>query len=504
MQSTVERLDDSRVRVTLEFTEDETRAAFRRAVGDVGRQVTVPGFRHGKAPRGLLERVVGPEVIQQHVVADLVPHALARVMEQDSLRAVAEPELDFEPPADAKPFRVVATLPVLSKVSLDSLPSVSVIRPTLRATDDDVEAALGKRREAAASSVAVTDRPIQVGDFVYLRYQITTDEGTSVYNADELPTMHLQVGAHWYSPPLDDHLTGLSVGETKQIEVVYPPDHEDDSLAGKQVTYTVTVDEIKERHVPPLDDSFAQSLGCSTLAELREQTCKQLDDILEEQFGDGIEARVLDAVAQACNIRVPDVLVNAQAEELARQLEAENARKGRSIEAQVESTGMTREQLDEVTRSRAAGLVARHLLIDAVADEERIEVTDESLEEQVWVLARAAKTTFSEMWAMLQKSGQLEEMRDRERTRRAVECIMGRINLVPREMSLEEYATLHDSLLIRLDEGQPPAAPEGSDTVSADDLAPAADQGCTVELGATPSADADAQSADHQTEEQSE
>jgi trigger factor len=466
LETTVERLEGSRVRVTLNFSVEEIDTAFGKAYRTLGKQVAIPGFRPGKAPRMLLERHLGKEVAPSQVLQDLVPDALEKAVEEQDIRAVGDPELEAEPPVAGEAYAASAVFTVWPEPSIGEWREEKVVRPKLVLDDALIDEGIEGLRSARATSEDVTDRPVEKGDFVRASYQIICEEET-LYAPEALPQLYLEVGAEWYSPAVDDDLVGMALGETKDISVTYPEDYDAPRLAGKPAIFQATIDSIQVRRLPELDEAFLSTVGVSDLDGLREHISEERRKEVEPLVKRASRDQALLAVARNTTIDMPVQLVAANVQDRWSDLKEEIDRKGLTLEDYLEEQELTVEQLAKLFRARARRAITTALVVDALAKQESIEVPEDEMEEAVWRLAQSAKTGFSEMQELLERTGQLEEMKRSRLTDRVADWLLEQLTIEEPELSYDELTKgewLPDMDPADLAEEEPEPPSEGSPT----------------------------------------
>lgn len=437
METTLERLEGSRVRVTLNFGVDEMAVAFDKAYRTLGKQVTVPGFRPGKAPRALLERRLGKEVAPAQVMQDLVPDALEKAIEEQSLQTIGDPELEPEPPVAGEPYEVIAVFHVWPEPVIGEWSGEKVVRPKLVLSDEATDGAVRALQLANATSVDVTDRPLAIGDFARIRYQVTCDD-EALYPEEQLPEMYLQVGEEWYLPALDNDLVGLSIGETKDIATVYGDDHQVPRLAGRPATFRVTLESIQSREVPELDEAFFTKVGVSDLEALKAKVATERAESISGDLSRATRDQALLAVVRHTTVDYPAAAIEAQVTERERAMLRTLDEEGLTFEDYLADSGLTTDEyaLLQIGRSRRA--IATALVVEKLAKDHGIEVPEEELEEAVWRLAQTAKMGFSEMNDLLERTGQLEEMKNQRLADRVADWILGQLTVEEPEMDYDE------------------------------------------------------------------
>jgi trigger factor len=438
VDTTVERLESTTVRLVLSFDQAEVKRAFGKAYGDLSSQVAIPGFRPGKAPRMIIDQVLGREAVRGQVIGDLVPDAITETVDSYEFFVVGEPQLDYEEPQPDQPFTVAATLTVMPEVELGELSGLELVKPVIKPTEEQIDSIVEGVREQHSVSVDVDDRGVQQDDFVYVTYQVTVD-GEAMYEPEELPSMFLQVGAHYYKPEIDADLIGMSTGESKDIPVTYPEDHNDDRLAGKSATFTATVDRVTIRQSAELDEAFFERVGVADFEALRDRARREWEDQANADVDGLVEAQVLAIMTERGSVDLPDTITSSRVEELEQEVQRRLRLTDSDMDTYLSERSQTLEQHQADLRRSAEREINQFLVIRAAAKQLDLEATDEDIEEAVWTLARSMNKTFSEMWEMLERTDTLDDMRTRRTTEKVLSHIIEQASIREVELTHEAY-----------------------------------------------------------------
>ena len=364
VQTTVEQLQEDRVRLRVEVPKDDLRHAVDHAASDLARSVKVPGFRKGKVPLPVLVSRLGKERVLSEAVESHIGGWFVSAPEKACIRPVSRPEYEYELPESAEgPFRFTATVAVQPPVEVADWTQLEVPATAVEVSQEMVEAELDRLRRAVAQ-LAPVGRPVQEGDVVVLDLVSASGEARR--------DVVVEVGAGRMVEELEEALLGMAPGETKVVE------HE---LAdGETATVEVTVREVKERVLPPLDDELAKAASeYDTLADLRADIERALHAQLEEEAEAEFRAAAVDALAEASRATPSPALVEARANDLLVGLLRSLERRGISVQTYLAVTGRTPEELRDQLREQARRSLARELVLEAVADRLEIRVTDEEL-----------------------------------------------------------------------------------------------------------------------------
>jgi trigger factor len=400
---TMERLPESRVQLEITAEEAETAEAMRRAARKVGNQITVPGFRKGKAPRAMIEKMYGPDVFSEEANRYLMTDLYRQALEQEDLVPVGDPTVDV---VSTSPLTYTVVVPVYPSIEPGNYQDVR-IEPIDAAVDEAaVDEVIEALRKAQSPWVDPQEEGLQVGADLALtprsRHPREGDQVTIDYTvemegepAEEPVTDAVFVlGESGLLEPIEEAIKGLRVGESAGFSIPFAEDDEsiDASLRGNTLAYTVTLKGLKERDLLPLDDDFAKAVGdAETLAELREQLASDLHQRRTADARGEAMAQIIGKIAEGANLELPVPMIDQAVEEDIRRLRGQLAQQGVPLEAYLRSTESTEEDLRNEMRPAAAERLRSSLLLRAIAEKEGIAVSDEELDAAVEQMARSAQ-----------------------------------------------------------------------------------------------------------------
>ena len=374
---TLEELTPIRKRLRVEVPADQVRAELDRAFQRVGQQAKLRGFRPGKAPRPVLERVFGEE-IRREVRARLVEETFHAAIEQHGLAVVSTPDIDADPLTPGEALRYSATVELRPDIKLDDLSGLTVTTPSLAVGDDDVDHTLRAMRESVAQLRPVEDRAvIEAGDIVRVDLTSRLDGGEPVVREGIL----VEAGAGSFPLALERQLVGQHLGAHLTLRVPYPGDHPNPGLAGKNAEFEVQVKELRSKELPPLDDDFARDHGkCESLDDLRARVRADLERQAQARAEGVVRDQIIEQILARHPFEVPASLVERRTEAIAASLEGSLAPRGGSDDE-------ARNALREQVRPRAAQQVQAELLLDAIAEREGIAVSEEDVSAEIDAIA---------------------------------------------------------------------------------------------------------------------
>jgi trigger factor len=417
VKTTVEELPESRVRLDIEVPQADLQHAFEHAASDMAGSVRVPGFRQGKAPLQVVVARVGREAVWQEALKSHLDSWFWTAAEDSGIRPVATPEVQFEGlPDDEVPFKFSATVAVLPKPEVADWTELEVPAPEPEVPAELVDNELERIREAVAELVPVDRRPVQPGDTAVI--DIT---------GDGLPAQRdfvVEVGAGWLLPELDEALVGMSVGETKSVELG----------EGEETTsIELGVKEIKEKVLPELDDELAKAATeFDTLADLRADIESRLGEQLEEELTITLREAAIDALVDASQVETVEALVERRTAELWAGMARSLERRGISAETYLTMSGQSAEELVGRLHAEAERSLQRELVLDAVASKLEIQIPDEDVDE---LIREQAGDEPDEAKRLLQESGGYEKLRADLRLKQALDEVVAGVKRIPVELA---------------------------------------------------------------------
>lgn len=385
MKVSVERTPESEAVLNVELDWAELEKASDKAYRKLAQKYTVPGFRKGHAPRSMLERMLGKEAIYQEGLEDLIETSYRDAVREHDLKPISQPSLDAPPIEMGQAYVFKARVPVLPEVQLGDYKALHVNQPSTEVTDEDVENLLNRIREDQAMWLPV-ERPAQIGDKINVDLKLTVGDRTvSDLHDNEFELVSERVGIF---AGMDQHIVGMSEGETKEFTTTIPEDYANAELAGKEATYTVTLKSAKYRELPELNDELAKSIGdYETVDALRTAVRQQLQEQKESEARRQVRDDVVKAVADDATVEVHPVLVHDEVHVMMDEMKRMLAQNRISFEQFLAMSNKTEEEYHDELEPEARERAKRDLVLDAVADAEHLEASDQEVEGWLQVFA---------------------------------------------------------------------------------------------------------------------
>lgn len=423
MSLKVENLEHNMVKLTIEVGADEFAKAMQNAYKKNKNRINVPGFRKGKAPQAMIEKMYGAGIFYEDAANELIPVAYDREVAECDLELVSQPKIDVVQIEKGQPFIFTAEVAVKPEVKLGEYLGVEVPAAEVVVTDEEVDAEVEKEREKNSREIDVDDRAVENGDMIKLDFDGSVDgvpfDGGKAENYD------LTVGSGSFIPGFEEQLVGKNIGEDIEVNVTFPEDYSAKELAGKTAVFKCKVNAIKVKELPEADDEFAQEVSeFDTLAEYKEDIRKNLTERKEKEADSKKEMAAVEAAVANAEIDVPDAMVDHQVRQMADDFARRIQSQGLSVEQYFQFTGMTAEKLFEQMRPEALKRIKNSLTLEAVAVKENLEAAQEKIEEQLSKMAEAYKMEVEKIKEALGEAG-LEQMKADLKIQAAVELIKG-------------------------------------------------------------------------------
>jgi trigger factor len=382
MQITTTPAPKSTILVEVEVPAERLAQAVAEATRALSRRTKVPGFRPGKAPRGVLEAVLGHGAVLEEAVDRLVQSAYRDALIEKEILPLTNADVEIVQAEEGKPLIFKATVPVRPEVKLGDYRNFN-FRPVIETTDEPkVDKVIEELRDQNASLSPVEDRGAIKGDYAVIKYAGTRD-GVP-FEGGSTERMPLIIGEDRLIPGFEDELVGLTVGETKGFDITFPADYGEETLAGQQAHFEVELRELREKILPDADDDFARSMGdFSDLANLREEVAKRLARNALDKARHGFSDQIIEYAVANATIDLPDVLVEQEVEVMHDEFRSALARQGISEEAYTKVSGKSHEELHADFRPDAEKRVKVLLVLSAIAEEEGLQISDADVEAEI-------------------------------------------------------------------------------------------------------------------------
>lgn len=386
MSLQVEKLENNTAKLTIEVEASKFDKAIQKAYQKNKNKFNIPGFRKGKVPYAMVEKMYGAAVFYEDAANELISGAYAQAAEESGLEIVARPEINVTQIEKGKPFIFEAEVTTKPEVKLGKYKGIKVEKADVTVTDEEVAEELDKVKEQNARLVAADDKAVEDGDQTTIDFEGFVD-GVA-FEGGKGEDYPLTIGSHSFIDTFEEQLIGKKVGEEVEVNVTFPENYQAKELAGKPAMFKVTIKEIKVKEYPELDDDFAQDVSeFDTLDEYKEDIKKNLTEKKEKEAEAEKESKVIEAIVNDAEMDIPEKMVEAQAEQMLEEFAQNIAMQGISFEQYLQFTGATVDQMKEQVKPQAQARVESSLVLEAVVKAENIEATEEEVEEEIKKMA---------------------------------------------------------------------------------------------------------------------
>ncbi|MHB9108325.1 MAG: trigger factor [Armatimonadota bacterium] len=423
MQVAVERRPGSQVALTVTVEPEQVQERIEQLFQKYARRVTVPGFRPGKAPRSLVEGRVDMAALAQDAMEDLIETSYRDALKQEDLQPLEQGKIEDQSIGDDKSLTYTVLVTVRPEIKLPDLKEIQVRHIATEVTDEHVNMQIDRLRESGADFAEMTDTPIETGDFVTIDYTMQVDG--EPYPEGDTSGYPLQVGSDTFFPELNDALLGLKAGDTTTVTTTYAEDYSNTELAGKTATFQVAVQSLRRQVLPELDEAWVSAISGGSLQavdELREAVKKRLVQDAERMDRDHVRSELLSQLVEKTEMEVPTAMAEEEYEHLMEDLEHRLSHERMSMEDYARQQGKTVADIENEEQVMARDMVRRSLILQEIARQGQISVTDQELDTMILVESFSRGTAQSiekaqrdlpKMRKEMEKSGQLDRLANR-------------------------------------------------------------------------------------------
>lgn len=428
MSLQVEKTEKNMAKLTIEVPAEQFDKALKTSYNKNKNRFNVPGFRKGKAPQKLVERMYGESILYDDAIDAILNDTYSDAAKESGLEIVSRPEIDVVEIGRGKAFIYTATVAVKPEVTLGEYKGIEVERERPEVTEADVEAELKKVQNQNSRLITVEGRPVEDGDQTVIDFVGSMDgvpfEGGT---AEDYP---LTIGSHSFVEGFEEQIIGMELGEERVIHVTFPNEYHAPALAGKPADFKVKVKEIQMKELPELDDEFASEVSeYETMEEYREEIRKKVAEAKQAQATTENENRVVAKVVENASVDIPEQMLELQVSDTINRYAANMRRQGMSMDDYFQFSGLTMDQLKEQVRPQAEQRVRTRLVLEAVAEKENIEISDEDLERELQKMADQNKMQVEDFKKYLGDS-ELKSMREDLAVQEAIDFLVAEANLV--------------------------------------------------------------------------
>ncbi|MEE1248634.1 MAG: trigger factor [Lachnospiraceae bacterium] len=425
MSVQVENLEKNMVKLTIEVPAEKLEEALNAAYMKQKNRISVPGFRKGKVPRAMIEKMYGPEIFYEDAANSLMQETYPDAVKESGVDIVSQPTVDVTQIEKGKAFIFTAEVAVRPEVTLGKYKGVTVTKIDTSVTDEEVEKELENERNKNARTVTVTDRAIANGDTAVIDFEGFID-GVA-FEGGKGENQPLEIGSHTFIDTFEDQLVGKNAGDEVDVNVTFPEEYQAKDLAGKPALFKVKIHEIKTRELPELNDEFAQDVSeFNTLDEYKEDLKKKLEERKENDAKRTKEDEAIQKIIDKSTMELPDAMIDTQVNSMINEFAQRMASQGLTLDQYMQFSGVTMDKLKEQVRPEAITRIQSSLVLEQIAKEENIEISDDEVNAEI---EKMAKTYGMEADKLKEYIGEEEKesMKRDLAIQKAVELIMDNI-----------------------------------------------------------------------------
>ena len=390
MSVTVEKLEKNMAKLTIEVSADELEKAIQAAYLKQKNRINIPGFRKGKAPRAMIEKMYGAGIFYEDAANALIPNAYSEALAECEETIVSQPSIDVVQLEKGKPFIFTAEVALKPEVTLGEYKGLEVPKSELEVTEEEVAGELRKEQESNSRTIDVDDRAVADGDKVTLDYEGFVDG--EAFDGGKGTDYPLTIGSGAFIPGFEEQLVGAEIGKETEVNVTFPENYQAENLAGKPAVFKCTVKKIEVKELPELDDDFAKDVSeFDTLEEYKADIKKNLEEKKADAAKRAKEDAAVDAAIEKASMEIPDAMIDTQVsnmiEDFARRIQSQ----GLTMEQYLQFTGMTPAALQEQMKPQALKRIQSRLVLEKIAEVENIQISDEKLDEEIAQMAEMYK-----------------------------------------------------------------------------------------------------------------
>ena len=390
MSLQVEKLEKNMAKLTIEVPADDLEKALQSAYMKQKNKISLPGFRKGKVPRQMIEKMYGAEIFYDDAANELIPKAYAEAYDEAELDIVSRPQINVVQIEKGKPFIFTADVATKPEVTLGEYKALEIEKVSTRVTQKEVDAKIQEEAEKNARTITVTDRPVQDGDEVILDFEGFVD-GVA-FEGGKGENYPLTIGSGSFIPGFEEQLVGAEAEKEMEVKVTFPEDYHAEDLKGKEAVFKCTIHEIKAKELPEIDDEFAAEVSeFDTLEEYKADIKAKIKDQKASEGKRKQEDQAVDAVVKNAQYEIPQPMIETQVMQMADDFAQRIQSQGISLEQYFQFTGMTADKMMDELRPQAIKRIETRLVLEAIAKAENIEISDEKLDEELAKMAESYK-----------------------------------------------------------------------------------------------------------------
>ncbi len=411
MSVTVEKKDNNMAVLTIEVPAEKFVEAIEQAYMKQKSRIALPGFRKGKAPRKMIQKMYGAAVFFEEAANIILRNTYDDAAKESGETIVSRPQIDITQIEEGKPFIYTATVALKPEVTLGQYKGVEIPKKEITITDEEITADIDREREQNARDIDVDDRPVQDGDRIKLDFDGSVD-GTE-FDGGKASDFDLTVGSGSFIPGFEEQIVGKNIGEEFDVNVTFPEDYHAENLKGKDAVFKCRVNSISEHQVPELNDDFVQDVSdFDTVDEYKADVEKKIRERKEKAQKSANEAAAVRAALKNAKMDIPDAMVEEQAQRLVDEFAQQIQSQGMNMQQYMQLTGMNEQTLASQMKPQALERIQNSLLLEAVSKAENIEISDEKLDEEIGKMAEAYRMEKEKLYDLMGEESKEQMKKD--------------------------------------------------------------------------------------------
>lgn len=421
MSLQVEKLEKNMAKLTIEVSAEELEQGLQKAYLKNKNRINVPGFRKGKVPRQMIEKMYGPEIFYEDAANALIPDAYAKAMDECELELVSRPVIDIVKIEKGQPFVFTAEVAVKPEVTLGAYKGIEVEKIDTAASEEEITAEVDKERDNNSRTITVEDRAVENGDMTVIDFEGFVD-GTA-FEGGKGTDYPLTIGSGAFIPGFEDQLVGAEIGREVDVNVTFPEEYHAKELAGKPAVFKCTVKEIKVKELPDADDEFVKDVSeFDTMEEYRADLKKKIEDRKAADAKAKKEDAVIEKIIEGAQMEIPEAMIDTQAESLVDDFAQRLMMQGMSLEQYAQYTGATVESMKNQMKPQAKKRIESRLVLEAVAAAENLAVSEEDIEAEMNRMAESCKMELDKLKELISEE-EKKNMRQDLSIQKAIELV---------------------------------------------------------------------------------
>ncbi len=388
MSVQIEKLENNMAKLTIEVAAETFESAIEKAYNKNKSKMSVPGFRKGKVPRQMLEKVYGAGIFFDDAANEVIPEAYEKAAIESELDIVSQPTIDVVQIEKGKSFIFTAEVALKPEIELGKYKGIEVEKVAAEVTEEEINAELDKAREQNSRIVPVTDRAVEDTDVAVIDYEGFVD-GVA-FEGGKGEDHSLTIGSHSFIDTFEEQLIGKNIGDEVEVNVTFPEEYHAEELKGKAAVFKVAIKEIKKKEMPELDDEFAQDVSeFDTIEEYTADVKAKLLEAKEKQAKMEVENKLIEAIVEDSKMDIPEAMITSQTRQMADDFARRIQSQGLTLEQYFQFTGLTIEKLLEDMKPQALKRIQSRLVLEAIVNAENIEATEEDVEKELESMSKA-------------------------------------------------------------------------------------------------------------------